>query len=90
MEFTAEQTGELTVLFRGRDGTGRSRHTFLQPTFGTDVAVTCAKHGGLIAERVELLRHVEHSLELQAGRGRKSLEEKTTLSVLLRPRHAGS
>jgi len=84
-EYVAEATGEMVVLFAGRDGAGRTVHTFLQPDLGTDPAAACATHGALELTRADLEATVLRSRELQRGGGRRNDAERTTITVQLRP-----
>jgi len=84
-EYVAEATGEMVVLFAGRDGAGRTAHTFLHPDLGTDPTAACATHGALALTRADLGRTVLRSRELQRRRGRRNDTERTTITVQLPP-----
>jgi len=85
-EYVAEATGEMVVLFAGRDGAGRTAHTFLQPDLGRDPAAACTRHGALTVTRTDLEATVLRSRRLQARKARKTAAERTTITVHLRPR----
>ncbi len=85
-EYVAEATGEMVVLFAGRDGAGRTLHTFLMPDLGRDPAAACTRHGALTVTRTALEATVLRSRGLQAGEARNTAAERTTITVHLRPR----
>jgi len=86
VEYSAAATGELAVLFAGRDGAGRTAHTFLQPDLGAEPAAACTTHGALAVTRTDLAATVLRSRELQAGEARKTAAERTSITVHLQPR----
>jgi len=85
VEYVAQSTGEMVVLFAGIDGAGRTTHAFLQPNLGAEPAAACTTHGALAVTRPDLEATVLRSRGLQYGAGRKTDAERTTCTVHLRP-----